>query len=563
MAGATEVSRVTAIGVTSPVSFDPAFLSHADYDVIGSLSGLHAGVTTLSLDRNTIVFHPTLPFSFGERVQVRLSVRLLGGSTARDTFAFTTESMQSVDESAGIKCATVGSAQELPTFTVTVDNNPTPGKIFLATYGNPQFSDLVVLDQDGLVQKTFQAQAMDFQKQPNGLWTYFDGLIAKFIAVDTNFQQVRVYGCANGAQTDLHELLISPDGSYTLIGTLRTKRDMRQMVSGGDSASTVLSNVIQHFDASDALVFEWRGIDHYSILDANHEDLSTHQIDFQHSNSIEIDSLGNYLLSNRNLSEITKIDGKTGAIIWRLGGLHNQFQFPNDSLGFSYQHDARWLPHGHMTLFDNGNFRGTNGVNPKPESRAVEYVIDEQKMQAWLVWQHRHEPPVWASSMGSVQRLPNGNTFIGWGQNSTSDSVGNMLSLISSEVTPDDSLLFEMTAESFLPVFSYRTLKYPSAASGTASVATSGPTTAGGLLSCSIDENADRYAVTFSTAATSEVSIVLRDMLGRQIEQVFAGRSTGSSQKVSIPTSTFPNGMYYCVLRTSQASSTVPFTVVH
>ena len=53
-----------------------------------------------------------------------------------------------------------------------------------------------------------------------------------------------------------------------------------------------------------------------------------------------------------------------GNIIWRLGGVHNQFTFVNDpsptgdQYGISYQHDARPVPGepNHYTVFDDGNF---------------------------------------------------------------------------------------------------------------------------------------------------------------------------------------------------------------
>ena len=53
-----------------------------------------------------------------------------------------------------------------------------------------------------------------------------------------------------------------------------------------------------------------------------------------------------------------------------MGGRNNQFTFPNDPIPLSYQHDVRRLPNGHITIFDNGNYR------VPPFSRAVEYAAE-------------------------------------------------------------------------------------------------------------------------------------------------------------------------------------------
>jgi hypothetical protein len=160
-----------------------------------------------------------------------------------------------------------------------------------------------------------------------------------------------------------------------------------------------------------------------------------------------VDPDGNILLSSRHLSEITKINVETGDIIWRLGGKNNQFNFVNDSIGFSYQHDIRRLANGDITLMDNGN------MHVPAFSRAVEYKLDEVNKTATLVWQFRHTPDVYDSYMGNVQRLSDGNTIIGWGGAHTPAVT---------EVRPDGSVAFEMTFPYISGIaLSYRAFRYP------------------------------------------------------------------------------------------------------
>jgi hypothetical protein len=132
------------------------------------------------------------------------------------------------------------------------------------------------------------------------------------------------------------------------------------------------------------------------------------------------------------MDEVTKIDRSTGEIIWRMGGKMNQFLFVddiNDSTGFCRQHDIRVLPNGNITLFDNGN------CHEPPFSRAVEYEVDADQMTVTKVWEFRDSPDIFSRFMGNAQRLPNGNTMIGWG--------GMNPNL--TEVRSDGSKAFELT----------------------------------------------------------------------------------------------------------------------
>ena len=129
--------------------------------------------------------------------------------------------------------------------------------------------------------------------------------------------------------------------------------------------------------------------------------------------------------------------------MWRLGGKNNEFTFINDDTPFSKQHDIRSLPNGHITLFDNGNDR------KPPYSRAVEYQLDEVNKTATLIGQYRHSPDISAAVAGNAQRLPNGNTLIGWGSGWPN----------ATEIKPDGTKVFELTFAR--PNISYRAFRFP------------------------------------------------------------------------------------------------------
>jgi hypothetical protein len=134
--------------------------------------------------------------------------------------------------------------------------------------------------------------------------------------------------------------------------------------------------------------------------------------------------------------------------MWRLGGNKNDFYFVNDG-EFHFQHNIAVLPNGDITLFDN------HGTDQSPAaSRALEFQLDETNRTATLVWYYIHNPPVFTDYMGDVERLADGNTFIGWG--SAVVTNGYVFSSMT-EVTPDDQVVFELTFDQ--PYVSYRAFR--------------------------------------------------------------------------------------------------------
>jgi len=176
---------------------------------------------------------------------------------------------------------------------------------------------------------------------------------------------------------------------------------MSQYVVGGDPNAMVNETVVQEFTAAGDLILQWRAWDNYDISDENGN------TDFPHMNAIDVDEDGNILVSSRHLSEVTKINRDTGEIIWRLGGAHSSFSFPDDPLkGPSFQHNISALGNGHYLVFDNGNY------HTPQVSRAVEYQLDLTNMTAGVAWQFRDTPDKYTYYQGSAQRLPSGNTLI-------------------------------------------------------------------------------------------------------------------------------------------------------
>jgi hypothetical protein len=332
---------------------------------------------------------------------------------------------------------------DFPYVVITANDNPDTGLIFLDNWNGVPYN--LILDNTGWPVWYMRTpdQRRDFKVQGNGLLTMmvrqgFPNVFGwGYIGLDHNYAVVDSFCAVNGYGSDEHDLQVLPDGHYLLIGIRFVNNvDMSQIFDGGNKNATIRESCIQEFTPEHEMIFQWSALDHYDLHDVQLEDVRGSEIRFSHMNSISIDDDGNIILSNRHLSEVTKINRQTGEIIWRLGGAHNQFTFVNDELdGFRNQHDARALGNGHYTVFDNGNMH-----NP-PVSRAAEFQVDTTAMTATLVWQFRDNPDKYSNWMGNVQRLPNGNTLINWAD-------GSLPKL--TEVRPNGEKAFEMWFKDYM-----------------------------------------------------------------------------------------------------------------
>jgi hypothetical protein len=347
------------------------------------------------------------------------------------------------------------STSVLPEFSIVSYPGCDSNYIFLATTSSSA-PYIMIIDNNGTLvfaQKTIGG-VYDFKPQPNGVLSYYDIAMDGFYILDADCNLIDSIRCLNGIETDIHELRILPNGNYLILGFDTHKVDMSQIVAGGRTSATIIGYVLQEIDKDKNVIFEWKTWDHLDITDS-YTDLTQGTIDVAHGNSIDVDFDGNFLVSLRNTQEIVKINRVTGEIIWRLGGKKNQFEFINDTLGFSWQHAARRLPNGNIMLFDNGYRREPSVMS---FSRALEYKIDENNKTAALVWQYRNTPDIYSIGLGYSQRLPGGNTLIAWGGVGGAGETGKPVLAIT-EVTNSGKMVFEL---SFQQSYStYRAYRYP------------------------------------------------------------------------------------------------------
>lgn len=119
------------------------------------------------------------------------------------------------------------------------------------------------------------------------------------------------------------------------------------------------------------------------------------------------------LVSFRHLDSIALVDLDAVKVVWLMHG------------PFARQHDAEFLPGGHMMMFDDQGDMAATG-----RSRVIEFEPQPFK----IVWQfpNKSDEKLDSELMGAAQKLPNGNVLI------TESTHGRML-----EVTPDEKVVWE------------------------------------------------------------------------------------------------------------------------
>ena len=319
---------------------------------------------------------------------------------------------------------------DFPQLTILPNTNPAPGYLFgSVTVSNvPGKSNYFAILDNALnpilLSKTNSLGTL----QCNGLFASSVGVKGAgftYVLKDASFNVVATSQAGNGYMADNHDFEVLPNGHVLiLIYDTTPVVDMSKLVPGGFPAAIPNQSVIQELDVDGNVVFQWRSLDHVPVTDS-YQTLTGQNIgDYIHVNSLWFDDTdGNIILSCRNTSEVIKISRVTGDFIWRMQGKHNQFAFTNAIPGntapayFQVQHNARRLPNGNITIYDNGFSQHSDPQYDftRPYTRGVEYVIDEVNKTAKLVWAFRHDPDIINYNGAICQRLPGGHSIIQWG----------------------------------------------------------------------------------------------------------------------------------------------------
>lgn len=322
-----------------------------------------------------------------------------------------------------------------PTMTVTQAPGVAKGDVLLTlsdlTGTTPSYETAV--DDEGVpvYVKSDVTAPLDFKLQPNGDYSVFRNFATtsvfngEVVELNSQFQPIRSYQTVSPLDnTDPHDSILLPNGDAWLIAS------EHNAVTGNTDED------IQEQDSTGHILFQW---DTDGNIDPTLDGLSG-TADYAHLNSIALAANGDIVASMRNTSQVVEIatsahDGFTpGQIVWSLGGRRPSLSIvdpPDDPFnpdtGPCGQHDATVLPNGNILMFDDGSESSgplcvpptnptTGAAVAREQTRVAEYSIDTAAKTATLVWSYE-DPGRDSSFLGSAQRLPNGNTLVGWGGN--------------------------------------------------------------------------------------------------------------------------------------------------
>ena len=148
--------------------------------------------------------------------------------------------------------------------------------------------------------------------------------------LDENYETVKELRAGNHKIIDKHEFHII-DEKTGLVQIYQPVPYDLSPYGASKKQQWVVNAIFQELDIETGKVlFEWSSLDHVSpyesVLPINEGQAgagfnSSDAWDYFHINSVDKDKEGNYLLSARDAAALYKIDGKTGEVIWKLGGL--------------------------------------------------------------------------------------------------------------------------------------------------------------------------------------------------------------------------------------------------
>jgi hypothetical protein len=440
--------------------------------VTGSHTGIHGGRLIAYSQGDGASFVLKRPFSAGEHVTVQGALHIAGASkpfafgftvahedplpdrTAKYTASASPVGIDRFHSAPDVRAPAVHVSTQAP-------SGEAPGDIFVSVYasGNGPGGPMIFEDSGQLV--WFKAlppkiSASNLQLQHydgHPVLTWWQGRLlpqgfgeGEEIIANTAYQPIAAVHAGNGLHADLHDFQITAQNTGLLTAYDPVHCDLASI--GGPRDGAVSDGVFQEIDLKTGLVRrEWHALDHVALAAAYPkaepgDSRTAFPFDYFHINSIDPLANDTTMISSRNTWTIYTLENSTGEVLNRIGGKQSTVKMgPGTST--AWQHDARTLPNGDITVFD-------NGASPKIHkySRGIVERLDASTNTITLLTQYDHSPGLSAETQGSLQTLEDGNVLIGWGAEP-----------YLSEYSSSGQLLFD--AHVYSADQSYRALRYP------------------------------------------------------------------------------------------------------
>jgi hypothetical protein len=420
---------------STQISFLGTGATHvSDVHVVGSRSGVHAGVLRAYSTGTGESFLPAHPFVAGERVTVTAQVSAGGAtSTARSSFTIAHQAPVSQTEfpinpgnAHDVQHYSTAPSLTPSTVSITTPAKPggAPGDLLLAPYQGEGTPGPMIAEQNGSLvwfhplpagEQATSLKVQQYDGKP--VLTWWQGRILEVgfgqgedVIYNTAYQRVGSVHAGNGYHADLHEFRLTPEGTawIDMFDPIEANLSRYHGLSNG----TITDSVIQEIDVKTGLVmWEWHALGHIPIGEShNPAPKASYPWDYVHINSISPGMDGDVLLSSRNTWTLYDVDLRSGAVRWRLGGEHSNFKLGPGTRTY-WQHDAEWQPGGLISVFDNGS-------DPPKEKQSRGLLLDPNLATRTITLVKQFVNPtktLLASSQGDMLTLPGGDWLMGYG----------------------------------------------------------------------------------------------------------------------------------------------------
>jgi hypothetical protein len=317
----------------------------------------------------------------------------------------------------------------LPKVQIVTDDGTARGYL-LGAFITPKGKVATVLDRRGRVlwYRPLLGEAVGvFTRLPSGRFILWNLPARVFEELDLAGNVLRRWAPeapASEEGADGHEFLPLPGERALVIGWQVHSVDSRSRFPRGVQNAERRDNTVVEIDPTGADRLIWSTypqvrIDELRPVPEIADEVDPKRFEVAHANAIDVAPDGDLVaVTCRELDQVLGIERATGKVRWRLGGKRGDLRVVDDPLGGpSAPHDARFVTNNRLRVFDNGNSR------KKPETRVVVYELDEAKRMARLVWEYRHDPPLYTWIGGSARELPGGRLLVNFPWNGTTTEI--------------------------------------------------------------------------------------------------------------------------------------------
>ena len=245
------------------------------------------------------------------------------------------------------------------------------------------------------------------------------------------------------AQTFHHSFQEYPNGDFLILTTeireLPNYYTSETDVNAPRKTQRVVGDVVMRMTRDGKILWKWKAFDHLDPYKIGYLSFSYYwvrrglddTVDWSHANAVRIvDDGDSFLVNFRMISGIAKVGVESQEIEWMAISNPEDMgdKLKNKTFSLKGGDEWFWMPHapwitdrGTLLIFNNDNFGSRPFNSAKPPSairtRAEEYEMDEENKTLRKIWESKFhgEEPLRSWAMGSVQPLPNGNVFVGYG----------------------------------------------------------------------------------------------------------------------------------------------------